>query len=421
MYDAVRRTDPELAAILEAELGRQQSQLEMIASENFTTPAVMETTGSVLTNKYAEGYPKKRYYGGCVFVDQAEQLARNRIKELFNCKYANVQPHSGSQANMGVYFAIAEPGDTILGMSLSHGGHLTHGATVNFSGKIYKSVQYGVKLNTEQIDYDEVESLALEHKPKIIVAGGSAYSRIIDFKRFRDIADQVNAYLVVDMAHFAGLVAAGLYPNPLEYAHVVTSTTHKTLRGPRGGIILTNDKDLYKAINKTIFPGIQGGPLMHVIAAKAVSFLEALQPSFKAYQQKVKENAEKLAEELEKRGLRIVSGGTDTHLLLVDLTPMDITGKAVENGLEAVNITVNKNTIPDEKLSPFVTSGIRIGTPAITTRNMGVEEMPEIAEIIVTAIKSMNEDGNIEGEVKQTLLKQVQEMCQAFPLYKNKL
>src|SRR6056297_860795 len=421
MYDAVRRTDPELAAILEAELGRQQSQLEMIASENFTTPAVMETTGSVLTNKYAEGYPKKRYYGGCVFVDQAEQLARNRIKELFNCKYANVQPHSGSQANMGVYFAIAEPGDTILGMSLSHGGHLTHGATVNFSGKIYKSVQYGVKLNTEQIDYDEVEQLALKHKPKIIVAGGSAYSRIIDFKKFREIADKVQAYLVVDMAHFAGLVAAGLYPNPLEYAHVVTSTTHKTLRGPRGGIILTNDKDLYKAINKTIFPGIQGGPLMHIIAAKAVSFSEALKPSFKDYQKKVKENANRLAEELEKRGLRIVSGGTDTHLLLVDLTPMNVTGKAVENGLEEVNITVNKNTIPDEKLSPFVTSGIRIGTPAITTRNMGLEEMPEIAEIIVTAIKSMNEDGEIKEDVKEALSKRVQHMCQHFPLYKNKI
>src|SRR6056297_2702051 len=421
MWETLKKEDKDIFEIFQKELNRQETGLELIASENFASVAVMEAMGSVLTNKYAEGYPKKRYYGGCVYVDQAEQLARNRAKELFTCKYVNVQPHSGSQANMGVYFAIAQPGDTLMGMSLSHGGHLTHGATVNFSGKIYKSVQYGVKLNTEQIDYDEVESLALEHKPKIIVAGGSAYSRIIDFKRFRDIADQVNAYLVVDMAHFAGLVAAGLYPNPLEYAHVVTSTTHKTLRGPRGGIILTNDKDLYKAINKTIFPGIQGGPLMHVIAAKAVSFLEALQPSFKAYQQKVKENAEKLAEELEKRGLRIVSGGTDTHLLLVDLTPMDITGKAVENGLEAVNITVNKNTIPDEKLSPFVTSGIRIGTPAITTRGMGLEEMPKIAEIIVKAIQSMNEEGEIEGDVKETLLNSVQEMCQQFPLYKNKI
>ncbi|HPF16080.1 MAG TPA: serine hydroxymethyltransferase [Thermotogota bacterium] len=421
MWEALSQNDSQMYEIFQKELNRQETGLELIASENFASVPVMEAMGSVLTNKYAEGYPKKRYYGGCVFVDQAEQLARDRAKELFNCKFANVQPHSGSQANMGVYFAIAEPGDTIMGMSLSHGGHLTHGASVNFSGKIYHSVQYGVKLDTEQIDYDEVERLALEHKPKIIVAGGSAYSRIIDFKRFREIADQINAYFVVDMAHFAGLVAAGLYPNPLDYAHVVTSTTHKTLRGPRGGLILTNDKDLYKAINKTIFPGIQGGPLMHIIAAKAVSFLEALQPSFKDYQKRVKENASELASELEKRGLRIVSGGTDTHVFLVDLTPMNVTGKAVENGLEEVNITVNKNTIPDEKLSPFVTSGIRIGTPAITTRGMGLEEMPLIADIIVTAIKSMNEEGEIEEQVRDELVKKVQSMCAQFPLYKNKV
>src|SRR6056297_2041617 len=421
MWEQLKKEDQEIYQIFERELERQEMGLELIASENFASRAVMEAMGSVLTNKYAEGYPKRRYYGGCKYVDQAEQLARNRAKELFNVRYANVQPHSGSQANMAVYFALAEPGETIMGMSLSHGGHLTHGATVNFSGKIYNAVQYGVDLKTETIDYEEVQRLAKEHNPKIIVAGGSAYSRIIDFKRFREIADSVGAYLVVDMAHFAGLVAAGLYPNPLEYAHVVTSTTHKTLRGPRGGLILTNDKALYKAINKTIFPGIQGGPLMHVIAAKAVSFLEALKPSFKEYQKKVIDNAEKLAEELEKRGLRIVSGGTDTHLLLVDLTPMKVTGKAVENALEDVNITVNKNTIPDEKLSTFVTSGIRIGTPAITTRNMGVEEMPEIAEIIVTAIKSMNEDGEINGDVKEALSKRVQHMCQKFPLYKNKI
>jgi len=421
MWETLKKDDPAIYDIFQKELGRQENGLELIASENFASVAVMEAMGSVLTNKYAEGYPKKRYYGGCIYVDQAEQLARDRAKKLFNCKFANVQPHSGSQANMGVFFAIAEPSDTIMGMSLSHGGHLTHGASVNFSGKIYKSVQYGVKLDNETIDYDEVERLANEHKPKIIIAGGSAYSRIIDFKRFREIADQVGAYLVVDMAHFAGLVAAGLYPNPLEYAHVVTSTTHKTLRGPRGGIILTNDKDLYKAINKTIFPGIQGGPLMHIIAAKAVSFKEALEPSFVEYQKKVKENASKLASELEQRGLRIVSGGTDTHLLLVDLTSMNITGKAVEKGLEEVNITVNKNTIPDEKLSPFVTSGIRIGTPAITTRGMGLEEMPEVADIMVTAIKAMNEEGEIEAETRTALEGRVKKLCQKFPLYKGKI
>ncbi len=421
MWEAIKKNDPEIFEIFQKELNRQEYGLELIASENFASVAVMEAMGSVLTNKYAEGYPKKRYYGGCVFVDQAEQLARNRAKELFNCKFANVQPHSGSQANMGVYFALINPGDTVMGMSLSHGGHLTHGATVNFSGKVYKSVQYGVNLETEVIDYDEVERLAKEHNPKIIVAGGSAYSRIIDFKRFREIADSIDAYLMVDMAHFAGLVAAGLYPNPLEHAHVVTSTTHKTLRGPRGGIILTNDKEIYKAVNKTIFPGIQGGPLMHVIASKAVAFKEALAPAFKEYQIQVKENAAVLAAELEKKGLRIVSGGTDSHVFLVDLTPMNVTGKAVEKGLEQVEITVNKNTIPNEQLSPFVTSGIRIGTPALTTRGIGTEELPEIADIIVTAIKNMDEEGQINEEVKTSLKERVHRICEKFPLYRGQI
>jgi len=360
--------------------------------------------GSVLTNKYAEGYPKKRYYGGCEFVDEAESLARNRAKELFGAKYANVQPHSGSQANMGVYLALMETGETLMGMSLSHGGHLTHGASVNFSGKIFNVVQYGVNEETEVIDYDEVEKLALEHNPKVIVAGGSAYARIIDFKRFREIADKVGAYLVVDMSHFAGLVAAGLYPNPLEYAHVVTTTTHKTLRGPRGGMILTNDKELYKLINKSIFPGIQGGPLMHVIAAKAVAFKEALTPEFKEYQSQVIKNAKKLAEEMEKLGFRIVSGGTDSHLFLVDLNEKGVTGKAAEKALEAAGITVNKNTIPKETRSPFVTSGIRIGTPAVTTRGMKEDEMKIIAELINEVISNIkDENGALDEEFKTTI------------------
>ncbi|MDN5338640.1 MAG: glycine hydroxymethyltransferase [Thermotogaceae bacterium] len=375
----------------------------------------------VMTNKYAEGYPKKRYYGGCEFVDKAELLAIERAKKLFNCKYANVQPHSGSQANMGVYLALAEPGDTILGMSLSHGGHLTHGATVNFSGKIFNSVQYGVNPRTEMIDYDEVRKLALEHRPKIIIAGGSAYSRIIDFKKFREIADEAGAYLVVDMAHFAGLVAAGIYPNPLEHAHVVTSTTHKTLRGPRGGLILTNDEELIKKINKMIFPGIQGGPLMHVIAAKAVCFKEALTDEFKEYQKQVVNNAKKLAQEISERGMRIVSGGTDTHLMLVDLTQKGISGKAAEKALEKVGITVNKNTIPNETRSPFVASGIRIGTPAVTTRGMKEDEMVEIAEIISNVIDNTNEDSEVPDDIKNWALEKVKKLCERFPLYRNKI
>ncbi|MCD6551999.1 serine hydroxymethyltransferase, partial [Thermotoga sp.] len=327
MWERVKKVDPEIYEVLVNELKRQEYGIELIASENFASLAVIETMGSTLTNKYAEGYPKKRYYGGCEWVDRAEELAIERAKKLFGAKFANVQPHSGSQANMGVYLALAQPGDTIMGMSLSHGGHLTHGAPVNFSGRIFRVVHYGVNLETETIDYDEVRKLALEHKPKIIVAGGSAYARTIDFKKFREIADEVGAYLMVDMAHFAGLVAAGIHPNPVEYAHVVTSTTHKTLRGPRGGLILTNDPDIAKAVDKTIFPGIQGGPLMHVIAAKAVCFKEAMTEEFREYQKQVVKNAKKMAEEMKKRGYRIVSGGTDTHLFLVDLTPKDITGK----------------------------------------------------------------------------------------------
>lgn len=422
VWEFVRESDSEIYDVIMKEWERQEFGLELIASENFVSPAVMEAMGSVLTNKYAEGYPKKRYYGGCEWVDVAETLARERAKKLFNAKYANVQPHSGSQANMGAYFALAEPGSTLMGMSLSHGGHLTHGANVNFSGQIYKVVQYGVNAQTETIDYEEVRRLALEHKPKIIVAGGSAYSRIIDFKKFREIADEVGAYLVVDMAHFAGLVAAGIYPNPVDYAHVVTSTTHKTLRGPRGGLILTNDEEIYKAINKAIFPGIQGGPLMHVIAAKAVCFKEALSDEFKEYQKQIVKNAKALAKALENRGLRIVSGGTDTHLMLVDLNPLNVTGKAAEIALGYCHITVNKNTIPNETRSPFVASGIRLGTPALTTRGMKEEQMEEIADLIVTVLKHIkDEEGNVEEEVAKSVTERVAQLCKEFPLYNGKI
>jgi len=422
MWENVKQTDPEIYEVLLKEWERQEYGLELIASENFASLAVIEAMGSFLTNKYAEGYPGRRYYGGCEWVDVAEKLARNRAKELFNVKYANVQPHSGSQANMGAYFAVANPGDILMGMSLSHGGHLTHGASVNFSGKIFNVVQYGVDPETEVINYDMVRDLALTHKPKVIVAGGSAYSRIIDFKKFREIADEVGAYLVVDMAHFAGLVAAGIYPNPAEYAHIVTSTTHKTLRGPRGGMILTNDSEIYKAINKSIFPGIQGGPLMHVIAAKAVCFKEALTHEFKEYQKQVVKNAKKLAQELEKRGLRIVSGGTDTHLMLVDLNPLNVTGKAAEIALGKCHITVNKNTIPNETRSPFVASGIRLGTPALTTRGMKESEMEEIAELIVNVLKNVkDEEGNVEESIIEKVQKQVLDLCKRFPLYEGKI
>ncbi len=418
MWDFVKRTDPEIYEILVGELNRQRNGLELIASENFTSLAVIEAMGSVLTNKYAEGYPSKRYYGGCEWVDKAEELAQERAKALFKVKYANVQPHSGSQANMAAYLAVAEPGDTLMGMSLSHGGHLTHGASVNFSGRLFKVVQYGVDPKTELIDYDSVRKLALEHKPKIIVAGGSAYSRIIDFKTFREIADEVGAYLIVDMAHFAGLVAAGLYPNPAEYAHIVTSTTHKTLRGPRSGLILTNDPEIYKNINKTVFPGMQGGPLMHIIAAKAVCFKEAMKPEFVEYQKQVVKNAKTMAEKLSELGLRIVSGGTDTHLMLVDLTTIGVTGKAAEKALEKCGITVNKNTIPNETRSPFVASGIRIGTPAVTTRGMKEQQMQEIAMLIHRVLTHVSdEEGRVPEDVRLEVLSQVQKLCDSFPLY----
>lgn len=422
MWEHVKLVDPEIYEVIVNELKRQEYGLELIASENFVSPAVMEAMGSVLTNKYAEGYPGKRYYGGCEWVDKAEELARERAKQLFKVKYANVQPHSGSQANMAAYLAVAEPGDVLMGMSLSHGGHLTHGANVNFSGKLFKVVQYGVDPKTEMIDYDAVRKLALEYKPKIIVAGGSAYSRIIDFKKFREIADEVGAYLIVDMAHFAGLVAAGLYPNPAEYAHIVTSTTHKTLRGPRGGLILTNDAELYKQINKWIFPGTQGGPLMHVIAAKAVCFKEALSPGFVEYQKQIVTNAKTLAEELSRLGLRIVSNGTDTHLMLVDLTPLNVTGKAAEKALESCGITVNKNTIPNETRPPFVASGIRIGTPAVTTRGMKEAEMKQIARLIYRVLSSItDEEGTVPDAVQSEVQMQVKQLCEKFPLYIHKI
>ena len=378
--------DEAIFSWIEAEERRQAEGLELIASENFVSRQVREAVGSVLTNKYAEGYPGRRYYGGCQYVDEVERLAIERAKELFSAEWANVQPHSGSQANMAVYFALLEPGDTILGMDLAAGGHLTHGARVNFSGKFFRVVAYGVDPETETIDYDEVERLALEHRPKMIVAGASAYPRVIDFERFRRIADRVGAYLMVDMAHIAGLVAAGLHPSPVPHAHAVTSTTHKTLRGPRGGLIVGNDLEVAKKVDKMIFPGIQGGPLEHVIAGKAVAFFEALTPDFKAYAQAVVENAKRLAEELADRGYRIVSGGTDNHLFLVDLRPKGLTGKEAEARLDAVGITVNKNAIPFDPAPPRVTSGIRIGTPAITTRGFTPEEMPVVAELIDEAL-----------------------------------
>ena len=377
----LKQQDEELFSAMRKELGRQRDNIELIASENFVSQAVMEAQGSVLTNKYAEGYPGRRYYGGCEFVDLAENLARDRAKAIFGAEHANVQPHSGAQANMAVYFTILDQGDTVLGMNLSHGGHLTHGSPVNFSGVQYNFVEYGVDQETEMIDYDVVAKLAEEHKPKLIVAGASAYPRVIDFKRFREIADSVGAYLMVDMAHIAGLVAAGLHPNPVEHAHFVTTTTHKTLRGPRGGMILCKEEHA-KAIDKSIFPGIQGGPLMHVIAAKAVAFGEALDPEFKDYIGQVVTNAKVLGEELTARGLRIVSGGTDNHLLLVDLQPLGITGKLAEHALDEAGITVNKNTIPFDPASPFVTSGIRIGTAAMTSRGFKEEEMKQIAALI---------------------------------------
>ncbi|MGI1806172.1 serine hydroxymethyltransferase [Exiguobacterium sp. TDN 0502] len=407
----LKQQDEALFSAMRQELGRQRDNIELIASENFVSQAVMEAQGSVLTNKYAEGYPGRRYYGGCEYVDLAENLARDRAKEIFGAEHANVQPHSGAQANMAVYFTILEQGDTVLGMNLSHGGHLTHGSPVNFSGVQYNFVEYGVDQETEMIDYDVVAKLAEEHKPKLIVAGASAYPRVIDFKRFREIADSVGAYLMVDMAHIAGLVAAGLHPNPVEHAHFVTTTTHKTLRGPRGGMILCKEEHA-KAIDKAIFPGIQGGPLMHVIAAKAVAFGEALAPEFKDYIGQVVTNAKVLGEELTNRGLRIVSGGTDNHLLLVDLQPLGITGKLAEHALDEAGITVNKNTIPFDPASPFVTSGIRIGTAAMTSRGFKEAEMKEIAELIELVLNHPE-----EADVLAQARERVVALTGRFPLY----
>lgn len=407
-FEMLKKADPEIYAVIERETKRQRGKIELIASENFVSEAVMEAMGSQLTNKYAEGYPGKRYYGGCEEVDVAEELARDRLKRLFNAEHANVQPHSGANANLGVYFAILQPGDTVLGMNLSHGGHLTHGSPVNISGTYYNFVAYGVDERTHRIDYDAVRRIAKETKPKLIVAGASAYPRIIDFKRFREIADEVGAYLMVDMAHIAGLVACGLHPNPCEWADFVTTTTHKTLRGPRGGAILCKEK-YAKMIDKAIFPGIQGGPLMHVIAAKAVAFKEALSPEFKAYQEQVLKNAKRLGEELIKRGFNLVSEGTDNHLLLVDLRNKNITGKDAERLLDDIGVTVNKNTIPFDPQSPFVTSGIRIGTPAVTTRGMKEEDMDSIATIIATIIDHPDKTKEAEEMVK--------DLCRQFKLY----
>ena len=408
--------DKEISLAIDKELDRQQNQIELIASENIVSKAVLEAQGSILTNKYAEGYASARYYGGCEFVDIAEDLAINRLKELYKCEYANVQPHSGAQANGAVLLALIKPGDTILGMSLDAGGHLTHGSAPSLSGKWFNAVQYGLD-DKGLINYEEVESVATEHNPRIIIAGGSAYSRIIDFKRFREIADQVGAYLHIDMAHFSGLVAAGEYPNPLEYADVVTSTTHKTIRGARGGMILSNNKDLGKKFNSAVFPGYQGGPLMHVIAAKAVAFGEALKPEFKEYIKQVIKNAKKLSEVLVDGGLKIVSGGTDTHLLLVDLTPKNLTGAAASTSLENANITCNKNGIPKDPNPPKVTSGIRLGTPAGTTRGFKEEEFKRVGELILETLNGLQENPNDNSVVEAKVREQVKELCDNFPIY----
>jgi len=415
---SIGETDPELARAMEQELGRQRNEIELIASENIVSRAVMEAQGSVLTNKYAEGYPGRRYYGGCQFVDIAENLAIDRACKLFSCGFANVQPNSGSQANQGVFTALLQPGDTILGMSLDAGGHLTHGARPNQSGKWFNAVQYGVRREDLTLDYDQVQQLATEHQPKMIIAGGSAIPRIIDFARMREIADSVGAYLLVDMAHFAGLVASGDYPSPFPHAHVATTTTHKTLRGPRGGMILTDDEALAKKFNSAIFPGIQGGPLMHVIAAKAVAFGEALQPGFKTYQGQVIRNAQALAEQLIKGGLDIVTGGTDTHVMLVDLRPKGVKGNATEKALGRAHITCNKNGIPFDDEKPTITSGIRLGSPAGTTRGFGEPEFRQIADWIVRVVDGLaanGEDGN--GAVEAAVKDEVEALCQRFPIY----
>ncbi|MDE0983328.1 MAG: serine hydroxymethyltransferase [Yoonia sp.] len=412
--------DPDLHAAMQAELGRQRGEIELIASENIVSAAVMEAQGGVMTNKYAEGYPGRRYYGGCQHVDVAENLAIDRAKQLFGCDFANVQPNSGSQANQGVFQALLQPGDTILGMSLDAGGHLTHGAKPNQSGKWFNAIQYGVKREDNLLDYDEVQRLATEHQPKMIIAGGSAIPRIIDFARMREIADSVGAYLFVDMAHFAGLVAAGIYPSPFPHAHVATSTTHKTLRGPRGGLIVTNDEAIAKKCNSAIFPGIQGGPLMHVIAGKAVAFGEALRPEFKAYQEQVVKNAQALADQLIKGGLDIVTGGTDTHLMLVDLRPKGVTGNVTDAALGRAHITTNKNGIPFDPEKPTVTSGIRLGTPAGTTRGFGEAEFRQIADWIVEVVDGIAANGADGNEAVEAKVRaEIEVMCDKFPLYPN--
>lgn len=407
----IKKFDPQLYAAMDAELKRQQNNIELIASENIVSPAVMAAAGSHLTNKYAEGLPGKRYYGGCEFVDVAENLARDRLKELFGCEHCNVQPHSGAQANFAVYFAMLSPGDTIMGMNLSHGGHLTHGSPVNISGKYFKIVPYGVSAETERIDYDEMEKIALETKPKMIVSGASAYPRIIDFARIREICDKVGAYMMVDIAHIAGLVAAGLHPSPVPFADFVTTTTHKTLRGPRGGVIMCKEK-YAKEIDKAVFPGTQGGPLMHIIAAKATAFKEALSPEFKAYQKQVLQNAKAMAERFKKNGIRLVSEGTDNHLMLLDLRNTGVTGKDLESMLDKVHITVNKNTIPFETASPFVTSGIRVGTPAVTTRGMKEKDCEQIADLISRVVRE-------KESCFKDVLAEVTALCARFPIYEN--
>ncbi len=409
----LKQKDPKVAETIQLELNRQREKIELIASENFVSEAVLEALGTVLTNKYAEGYPGKRYYGGCEYVDITEDLARERAKELFGADHANVQPHSGAQANMAVYFTVLKPGDTVLGMNLAHGGHLTHGSSVNFSGLLYNFVSYGVDQETEQIDYEELRKMAIEYKPKLIVSGASAYPRMIDFAKIKEIANEVGALMMVDMAHIAGLVATGLHPNPVPYADFVTTTTHKTLRGPRGGMILTKS-EYAKAIDKTVFPGMQGGPLMHVIAAKAVSFGEALQPEFKEYAAQIIENSKQLAKALKERGFTLVSGGTDNHLILINLTNKNITGKDAEHILDEVGVTVNKNAIPFDQASPFITSGIRIGTAAVTTRGMNGEAMEEIAEIISMTLNNP-EDQTILNKAKQ----KVKDLVSRFPLYQD--
>jgi len=413
----VNEADPELFDSIERELGRQRDQIELIASENIVSKAVLEAQGSVLTNKYAEGYPGRRYYGGCEFVDIAETLAIERAKTLFDCGFANVQPHSGAQANQTVFMALLAPGDTFLGLSLAAGGHLTHGAPPNQSGKWFKAVQYGVSPDDHRVDFEEVARLAEEHRPKLIVAGGSAYPRILDFKRFREIADSIGAYLMVDMAHFAGLVAGGAHPSPLPHAHVVTTTTHKTLRGPRGGMVLTNDEAIAKKINSALFPGLQGGPLMHVIAAKAVAFGEALRPAFRTYAHDVAANARALSARLMERGVDIVSGGTDTHLMLVDLRPKGLTGKDTEAALERAGITCNKNGVPFDPQKPMITSGVRLGTPAGTTRGFGIAEFELVGDLIGDVLDGMAGGAEPDPGVEQAVLKQVQELCARFPIY----